>query len=287
MVLGGLKIPRIVPFTGSTHGFGTHMAFDNSYARLPERFFARLAPTPVPAPRLIRLNDDLARHLGIDPDRLAAPDGVEMLAGNRLPEGAEPLAMAYAGHQFGNWVPQLGDGRAVLLGEVHDRDGVRRDIQLKGSGPTPFSRRGDGRAALGPVLREYIVSEAMAVLGIPTTRSLAAVMTGENVMRETLLPGAVLTRVASSHIRVGTFQYFAARGDTEGVRLLVDHVLARHYPGAASAERPYRALLDTVVAAQADLISRWLLVGFIHGVMNTDNMSVAGETIDYGPCAFL
>src|SRR6266478_6629538 len=173
MVLGGLKIPQIVPFTGSTHGFGTHMAFDNSYARLPERFFARLAPTPVPAPRLIRLNDDLARHLGIDPDRLAAPDGVEMLAGNRLPEGAEPLAMAYAGHQFGNWVPQLGDGRAVLLGEVHDRDGVRRDIQLKGAGRTPFSRMGDGRAALGPVLREYIVSEAMAALGIRTTRALA------------------------------------------------------------------------------------------------------------------
>src|SRR5467141_5255281 len=287
MVLGGLKIPRIVPFTGSTHGFGTHMAFDNSYARLPERFFARLAPTRVPPPGLIRLNDDLARHLGIDPDRLAAPDGVEMLAGNRLPEGAEPLAMAYAGHQFGNWVPQLGDGRAVLLGEVHDRDGVRRDIQLKGAGRTPFSRMGDGRAALGPVLREYIVSEAMAALGIPTTRSLAAVVTGENVMRETPLPGAVLTRIASSHIRVGTFQYFAARGDTEGVRRLADHVIARHYPEAANADRPYHALLEAVIARQADLVARWLLVGFIHGVMNTDNTSISGETIDYGPCAFM
>ena len=195
--------------------------------------------------------------------------------------------MAYAGHQFGHFVPQLGDGRAILLGEVIDADGVRRDIQLKGSGPTPFSRRGDGRAALGPVLREYIVSEAMAALGIPTTRSLAAVVTGESVMRETVLPGAVLTRVASSHIRVGTFQFFAARGDTDGVRRLADHVIARHYPDAANAERPYHALLDGVIARQAELVARWLLVGFIHGVMNTDNTSISGETIDYGPCAFM
>ena len=195
--------------------------------------------------------------------------------------------MAYAGHQFGHFVPQLGDGRAILLGEVIDADGVRRDIQLKGSGPTPFSRRGDGRAALGPVLREYIVSEAMAALGIPTTRSLAAVITGENVMREMPLPGAVLTRVAASHIRVGTFQYFAARSDTEGVRRLADHVIARHYPHAAEADRPYRALLEAVIARQADLVARWLLVGFIHGVMNTDNSSISGETIDYGPCAFM
>ena len=195
--------------------------------------------------------------------------------------------MAYAGHQFGHFVPQLGDGRAILLGEVIDADGIRRDIQLKGSGPTPFSRRGDGRAALGPVLREYIVSEAMATLGIPTTRSLAAVMTGESVLRETPLPGAVLTRVASSHIRVGTFQYFAARGDTEGVRRLADHVIARHYPDVAKAERPYHALLEGVVTRQADLVARWLLVGFIHGVMNTDNTSISGETIDYGPCAFM
>src|SRR2546423_9099551 len=195
--------------------------------------------------------------------------------------------MAFAGHQFGHSVRQLGDGRAILLGEVIDADGVRRDIQLKGSGPTPFSRRGDGRAALGPVLREYIVSEAMATLGIPTTRSLAAVMTGESVLRETPLPGAVLTRVASSHIRVGTFQYFAARSDVAGVRRLADHVIGRHYPELAKAERPYHALLDAVIARQADLVARWLLVGFIHGVMNTDNTSISGETIDYGPCAFM
>jgi uncharacterized protein YdiU (UPF0061 family) len=233
------------------------------------------------------LNRPLAVHLGLDPDRLASPEGTEILAGKRIPDGADPIAMAYAGHQFGHFVPQLGDGRAILLGEVIDADGVRRDIQLKGSGPTPFSRRGDGRAALGPVLREYIVSEAMAALGIPTTRSLAAVVTGENVMRETPLPGAVLTRVASSHIRVGTFQYFAARSDTEGVRRLADHVIGRHYPQAANADRPYHALLEAVVARQADLVARWLLVGFIHGVMNTDNTSISGETIDYGPCAFM
>jgi protein adenylyltransferase len=218
---------------------------------------------------------------------LESPEGAEILAGKRLPDGAQPIAMAYAGHQFGHFVPQLGDGRAILLGEVIDIDGIRRDIQLKGSGPTPFSRRGDGRAALGPVLREYIVSEAMAALGIPTTRSLAATITGESVMRETVLPGAVLTRVASSHIRVGTFQYFAARGDTEGVRRLADHAIARHYPQAAQAERPYHALLEGVIARQAELVARWLQVGFIHGVMNTDNTSISGETIDYGPCAFM
>jgi uncharacterized protein YdiU (UPF0061 family) len=264
-----------------------HFPFQNTYAALPDGFFARVAPTPVASPRLIKLNRPLAQHLGLDPDWLDSPEGTEILAGQRIPDGAEPIAMAYAGHQFGHFVPQLGDGRAILLGEVIDADGVRRDIQLKGSGPTPFSRRGDGRAALGPVLREYIVSEAMAALGIPTTRSLAAVVTGENVMRETALPGAVLTRVASSHIRVGTFQYFAARGDTEGVRRLADHVIARHYPQAASAMRPYHALLEGVIARQAELVARWLLVGFIHGVMNTDNTSISGETIDYGPCAFM
>ena len=210
-------------------------AFDNSYARLPDRFFALLPPTPVAAPRLVRLNEKLAWHLRLDPGNLSAPEGVEILAGNRVPKRGEPLAMAYAGHQFGTFVPQLGDGRAILLGEVIDRDGVRRDIQLKGSGPTPFSRRGDGRAALGPVLREYIVSEAMAALGIPTTRALAAVTTGEPVWRETSLPGAVLTRVASSHIRVGTFQFFAARGDLDAIRRLADHVIARHYPEAVEA----------------------------------------------------
>lgn len=261
--------------------------FDSAYARLPERFFARVPPTPVAAPRLIRVNAPLAVELGIDPAWLAGEEGVAALAGNLVPETATPIATAYAGHQFGGFVPQLGDGRAILLGEVVDHGGTRRDVQLKGAGPTPFSRRGDGRAALGPVLREYLVSEAMAALGIPTTRALAAVTTGEQVRRETMLPGAVLTRVASSHIRVGTFQFFASRGDVDGTRTLADHVIARHYPHAAEAERPYRALLDAVVRAQAELIARWLLVGFIHGVMNTDNMSVAGETIDYGPCAFL
>jgi uncharacterized protein YdiU (UPF0061 family) len=264
-----------------------HFPFEHTYAAMPANFFARVAPTPVAAPRLIKLNRPLAVHLGLDPDLLATPEGAEILAGKQLPEGADPIAMAYAGHQFGHFVPQLGDGRAILLGEVIDADGVRRDIQLKGSGPTPFSRRGDGRAALGPVLREYIVSEAMWALGIPTTRSLAAVITGESVMREMPLPGAVLTRVASSHIRVGTFQYFAARGDTDGVRRLADHVIARHYPQVAQAPRPYHALLEGVIARQADLVARWLLVGFIHGVMNTDNTSISGETIDYGPCAFM
>ena len=264
-----------------------HFPFENSFSRLPDRFFARVAPTPVQAPRLVRLNTQLAVDLGLDPDWLASPDGVEVLAGKLVPNGAEPIALAYAGHQFGHFVPQLGDGRAILLGEVIDRHGVRRDIQLKGSGRTPFSRNGDGRAALGPVLREYIVSEAMAALGIPTTRALAAVMTGEEVVRESFLPGAVLTRVAASHIRVGTFQYFAARDDVEAVRLLADHAIARHYREAAHAERPYRAFLEGVIARQAELIPQWLLVGFIHGVMNTDNTSIAGETIDFGPCAFL
>ena len=261
--------------------------FDNSYARLPERFYARLDPTPVAAPRLLKLNGALAADLGLDAAALASPAGVEMLAGNRVAPGSLPIALAYAGHQFGNFVPQLGDGRAVLLGEVIDRHGRRRDLQLKGSGPTPFSRRGDGRAALGPVLREYLVSEAMAALGIPTTRSLAAVATGEEIWREAPLPGAVLTRVAASHVRVGTFQFFAARGDTEALRLLADHVIERHYPEARDAANPYRALFDAVIARQATLVAGWMLVGFVHGVMNTDNCSVAGETIDYGPCAFM
>jgi uncharacterized protein YdiU (UPF0061 family) len=261
--------------------------FDNTYARLPKRFYARLDPKPVAAPQLVQVNAELTHLLGLDAEELASPEGVEVLAGNRLPEGAEAIALAYAGHQFGHFVPQLGDGRAILLGEVVGRDGLRRDIQLKGSGRTPFSRSGDGRAALGPVLREYIVSEAMAALGVPTTRSLAMVTTGEAVYREKALPGAVLTRVATSHLRVGTFQYFAARGDVEAVRLLADYAIARHYPDAVAAEHPHRALLDAVVARQAELVARWLLIGFIHGVMNTDNMSIFGETIDYGPCAFM
>ncbi|UHC20213.1 YdiU family protein (plasmid) [Methylobacterium currus] len=262
-------------------------SFDNTYSRLPGRFFARVDPTPVSNPSLIAVNHELAQELQLDPAWLASPEGIAVLAGNLVPDGAEPIAAAYAGHQFGHPVPQLGDGRAVLIGETVDRTGVRRDIQLKGSGRTPFSRGGDGRAALGPVIREYLVSEAMAALGIPTTRALAAVVTGETVIRERPLPGAVLTRVASSHIRVGTFQYFAFRRDIDGVRTLADYVIARHYPDAAGTGTPYRALLDAVVARQADLVAQWLLVGFIHGVMNTDNMSVAGETIDYGPCAFL
>ncbi|WP_133774399.1 protein adenylyltransferase SelO [Enterovirga rhinocerotis] len=264
-----------------------HFAFDNSYARLPGRFFAEVEPTPVAAPRLVRLNEPLARELGLDPQALASPEGVAILSGQRLPEGAASIAMAYAGHQFGGFVPQLGDGRAILLGEVIDREGRRRDIQLKGAGPTPFSRMGDGRAALGPVLREYLVSEAMHALGIPTTRALAAVATGESIYREGRLPGAVLTRVAASHIRVGTFQFFAVRRDVEGLRLLADHVIARHDPAAGEAENRYRALLEGVIARQAALVARWLLVGFIHGVMNTDNSSISGETIDYGPCAFM
>ncbi|ACB94640.1 protein adenylyltransferase SelO [Beijerinckia indica] len=265
----------------------TRFAFEHTYGRLPDRFFARVSPTPVASPRLIRLNEALATDLQLDAASLLSPEGAEIFAGNRIPDEAEPIAIAYAGHQFGQFVPQLGDGRAILLGELLDRRGIRRDVQLKGAGRTPFSRRGDGRATLGPVLREYLVSEAMAALGIPTTRALAAVVTGEMVPRETFLPGAVLTRVASSHIRIGTFQFFAARGDVEGLRALADHVIARHYPEAADKASPYLALLDAVIMALAALVAQWMSVGFIHGVMNTDNMSVAGETIDYGPCAFM
>ena len=263
------------------------IAFDNSYSRLPERFYERVAPNPVAAPRLIKVNRKLAETLGMNPDELASSGAVGLLAGNRFPANAVPLAQAYAGHQFGSFVPQLGDGRALLVGEVVGTDGLRRDIALKGSGPTRFSRRGDGRAALGPVLREYVVSEAMAALGIPTTRTLAAVTTGEPVYRETRLPGAVLARVAASHIRIGTFQYFAARGDVEDIRILADYAIDRHYPDLKDTENPYRALLEAVIAAQASLVARWMLVGFIHGVMNTDNMTISGETIDYGPCAFM
>ena len=262
-------------------------AFDNSYRRLPDRFHARIRPTPVTAPGLIKLNAMLFEELGLDPSAAQPEVAAPLFAGNLLPDGGDPIAMAYAGHQFGNFVPRLGDGRAILLGEVLDRAGKRRDIQLKGSGQTPFSRSGDGRAALGPVLREYILAEAMHALGIPTTRALAVVMTGEPVYRESILPGAILTRVASSHIRVGTFQYFASRGDTEAVRHLADHVIARHYPEAAGSDSPYLALIEAVLERQAALIAAWMHVGFIHGVMNTDNMAISGETIDYGPCAFM
>ena len=255
--------------------------FDNTYAQLPDGFFARLAPTPVSAPRLLALNAKLAQVLGVDGlDETAA---AAIFAGNDVPEGAAPLAQLYAGHQFGQYNPQLGDGRAILLGETVGTDGLRRDIQLKGSGPTPFSRMGDGRAWLGPVLREYVISEAMHALGIPTTRALAAVATGEAVYREGALPGAVLTRVAASHLRVGTFQVFAHRGQTEQLAQLTDYAIARHYPDA---DGPM-GLLARVCAAQAELIASWMSVGFIHGVMNTDNCTISGETIDYGPCAFM
>jgi uncharacterized protein YdiU (UPF0061 family) len=262
-------------------------AFDNTYARLPDRFYARISPTKVREPRLVKINRALAELLGLDPDKLEASTVAEMLGGNVVPEGAEPIALAYAGHQFGGFVSQLGDGRAILLGEVVGADGRRRDIQLKGAGRTPFSRGGDGRAAIGPVLREYVVSEAMAALGVPTTRALAAVITGEPVFRDAALPGAVLTRVAASHIRVGTFEFFAARGDREALGTLATYALSRHYPEETGSGNDALALLERVVEAQARLVARWLGVGFVHGVMNTDNTSVSGETIDYGPCAFL
>jgi uncharacterized protein YdiU (UPF0061 family) len=261
--------------------------FDNSYARMPARFFSHRLPTPVAKPTLIRVNHALAQLLRIDPAWLGSDEAVLAFAGNEIPAGALPIATVYAGHQFGGWNPQLGDGRAILLGEVIGTDGQRYDIQLKGAGETPYSRNGDGRSPLGPVLREYIVSEAMAALGVPTTRSLAAVASGEPVFRETALPGAILTRVASSHIRIGTFQFFSAREDIEAVRQLADHVIARHYPDAAKQERPCLALLEMVIARLAQLIATWQQFGFIHGVMNTDNMLLSGETIDYGPCAFM
>jgi uncharacterized protein YdiU (UPF0061 family) len=265
-----------------------NMRFDNTYARLPERFFARQQPARVPEPVLVRLNLELAATLSMDTDWLQSPEGVAMLAGNAIPEGADPIAQAYAGHQFGGFVSQLGDGRAILLGEIIDIDGARRDLQLKGSGRTPFSRGGDGKAALGPVIREYVVSEAMAALGVPTARALAAVTTGERIARpDGLLPGAVFTRVAASHIRVGTFEYFRARHDIDALRLLADHSIARHYPDAAEARQPYVALLEAVATAHADLIAQWMALGFIHGVMNPDNTAISGETIDYGPCAFI
>jgi uncharacterized protein YdiU (UPF0061 family) len=257
--------------------------FNNLFNDLPDMLYVRQGPASVPQPTLFALNTQLAETLGLSAEWLASDDGVGMLSGNKVPQGAAPLAQAYAGHQFGNWVPQLGDGRAVLIGEVDTPTGQHFDIQLKGSGRTAFSRGGDGRAALGPVLREFLVSEAMFHLGIPTTRALAAVSTGAPVMRETPLPGAILTRVASSHLRVGTFQYFAARGDHLALQVLTDHAIARHYPQASSALE----LLEHVGQAQARLIAQWMAVGFIHGVMNTDNMAISGETIDYGPCAFL
>jgi serine/tyrosine/threonine adenylyltransferase len=262
------------------------IGFEHSYSALASRFYANVAPTPVADPRLVVFNRRLAGDLGLDPDVIER-EAAAMLSGNHLPEDSNPIAMAYAGHQFGGFVPRLGDGRAILLGELKGRDGILRDVQLKGSGLTPFSRSADGRAALGPMLREYLISEAMYALGIPTTRSLAVVTTGEDVFRESVRPGAVLTRVAASHVRVGTFQYFAARGDQDALRELLDYVIVRHYPDARDAAVPALAVLNAVAQRQAKLISDWMSVGFIHGVMNTDNMAISGETIDYGPCAFM
>jgi len=260
---------------------------ENSYARLPGHFHARVLPATVPAPKLLAWNEPLAAELGLaelgeDEERLA-----RLFGGNELPPGAEPIALAYAGHQFGQFVPQLGDGRAVLLGERPDASGRRRDIQLKGSGRTPFSRMGDGKSSLGPVIREYLLSEAMHALGVPTTRALAAVATGERVFREEALPGGVFTRVAASHIRVGTFEYFAARDDAAAVRTLADYAMNRHYPEACEADDPLIAFYRGVVEAQARLVAHWMALGFIHGVMNTDNTAISGETLDYGPCAFM
>ena len=259
---------------------------DNSYARLPEIFFTRLNPNPVSSPELVILNDSLAASLGLNAEALQRAENVEVFAGNRIPDGALPLAQAYAGHQFGHF-NRLGDGRALLLGEQITPQGKRADVQLKGSGRTPYSRGGDGRAALGPMLREYIISEAMHALGIPTTRSLAVVTTGDSIIRETELPGAILTRVAASHLRVGTFQYAANWGSVEELRTLADYALERHYPDIETGDHPYLSLLREVIKRQAELIAKWQLVGFIHGVMNTDNMTISGETIDYGPCAFM
>jgi uncharacterized protein YdiU (UPF0061 family) len=274
----------VLPVTAAP---ATTVPFDDRFAReLPEMALASQA-AEVPDPRLLLLNDALAQELGLDPDALRSPEGVRLLVGNAVPDGARPVAQAYAGHQFGGFVPRLGDGRALLLGELTDVEGRLRDLHLKGSGRTPFSRGGDGLAAVGPMLREYVISEAVHALGIPTTRSLAVVATGRPVRRETLLPGAVLARVASSHLRVGSFQYARATGDVDLLRRLADHAIARHHRAAADAENPYLALFEAVVAAQASLVAQWMLVGFVHGVMNTDNTTISGETIDYGPCAFL
>ena len=262
-------------------------SFDNSYVRDLPGLYEPWQAAPAPEPRLLALNEPLAAELGVDADALRSPAGVAALVGNAVPDGASPVAQAYSGHQFGGFSPRLGDGRALLLGEVLDVQGRRRDLHLKGSGRTPFARGGDGKAAVGPMLREYVISEAMHALGIPTTRALAVVATGEDVVRETLLPGAVLVRVAASHLRVGTFQYAAAHGEPALVRRLADYAIARHHPQAAEAENPYLAFYQAVVDAQAALVARWMQVGFIHGVMNTDNMAISGESIDYGPCAFM
>lgn len=262
-------------------------SFDNTFARELSGLYESWSAETAPAPRLLALNDELAVELGLDPERLRTPDGVACLVGNAVPVGAEPVAQAYSGHQFGGYSPRLGDGRALLLGEVIDVHGRRRDIHLKGSGRTPFARGGDGKAAVGPMLRELVIGEAMHALGVPTTRALAVIATGEKVVRDTWLPGAVLVRVAASHLRVGTFQYAASTQDVELLRRLADYAIDRHYPEVRDAENPYLAFYEKVLEAQASLIAHWMNVGFIHGVMNTDNVTISGETIDYGPCAFM
>ena len=282
----GTMTQQAEPFDAPTPNL-PEFPFDNTFARELDGFYVAQSAAPVPEPKLLLLNHNLARELGLDADALESDEGAAVFAGNSTPDGAHPLAQAYAGHQFGGFSPQLGDGRALLLGEIVDTNGRRRDIQLKGSGRTPFSRSGDGKAALGPVLREYLIGEAMHALGVPTTRALAAVSTGEPVYRETALPGAVLTRVSSSHLRVGTFQFFAARQDFDKVRQLADYAIARHHPAARDADNPYLAFFESVADVQAALVARWMSIGFIHGVMNTDNMTISGETIDYGPCAFM
>lgn len=261
--------------------------FDNSYARLPERFYARVTAEPVVGPKTLRVNRDLVDALGLEWERVVHPDFAAVLTGNSVPVGADPIAQAYAGHQFGHFVPSLGDGRAILLGEHVCSSGRRWDIQLKGSGRTPFSRRGDGRAALGPMIREYIIGEALYALGIPTTRSLGVATTGEEVYRERALPGAVLMRVAQSHIRVGTFEYFASRDDCEALAILADYVIDRHYSDYRDLENRYERMCREFMERQADLVARWMGIGFIHGVLNTDNVALSGESIDFGPCAFM
>src|SRR6516164_8284099 len=265
----------------------TTVVLGNRFARELPEIAVRWQAESTPDPRLLVLNEPLAVELGLDPDWLRSAEGLGLLVGTSVPDGAEPVAQGYAGHQFGGWVPRLGDGRALLLGELADNAGRLRDLHLKGSGRTPFARGGDGLAAVGPMLREYIVSEAMHALGIPTTRALSVVATGRPVRRETVLPGAVLTRVASSHLRVGSFEYARATGNVNLLHRLADHAISRHYPGASEAEHPYLALFEAVISAQASLVAQWMLVGFVHGVMNTDNMTISGETIDYGPCAFM
>ncbi|MEM7279759.1 MAG: YdiU family protein, partial [Pseudomonadota bacterium] len=264
-----------------------NIPFDNSYAKLPEQLFAHSNPMSVPAPALLAWNASLAEELGLMLQDASADELAQIFSGNRIPDGAEPIALAYAGHQFGHFSPQLGDGRAVLLGEVIDKQGIRKDVQLKGSGRTPFSRGGDGKSSLGPVIREYLLSEAMHTLGVPTTRALAAVLTGERVYRESALPGGVLTRVASSHIRVGSFEYFAARRDIASLKALADYAIARHVPEASKEDRPYLSFFAHVLDVQTTLVAHWMALGFIHGVMNTDNTAISGETLDYGPCAFM